>query len=105
MDSSKLRTHAPFAGSRLKPVPNGCGQQRWPERRSSLEACAQVDTPRVEAATDWGHIAECPDFGELPGDFDPHMPRPDWWFVAILGVAAFSAVAACVVIAHHLPLI
>lgn len=25
----------------IRPVPNGCGQYRWPERRSSVEACAE----------------------------------------------------------------
>lgn len=100
MDANKLRTYAPY----LKPLPAGCGQNRWPERRCSVEACAE-EGGRVNAATDWGHIAECTDMGEIPAAFDPQMPRPDWWFVVILFVAAASAVGACVVIASNLPLI
>ncbi len=50
-------------------------------------------------------IPECTGYDDLPAEDDPRMPKPDWWFVALLGVAAFSAVAACFVIAGAAPLI
>ena len=34
----------------IRPVPNGCGQYRWPERRSSVEACAEEGGKRAEPA-------------------------------------------------------
>ena len=57
------------------------------------EGAPEVEQPQpAEASTDVGAD-------------DPLMPKPNWRAVVLLAVAAFSAVAACFVIAGAAPLI
>ena len=91
-------------------TPAGIQAVRLLGRRADLAAVFEDTVPvpqrvakHVDAPTDWGHIAECTDLGDLPTDVEPRMPEPSGWFVAVLGIACIAAVAACALIAQHLP--
>lgn len=60
------------------------------------------DTVPIDPGAARGHIEDCTDHGALD-DSQTRMPAPSAGWVVLVALACFAAIAACALIANHLP--